>query len=112
MPAASITSLTLLESVHHVNGIQSILRHGNGPVNAGAALLEGLEHDRAPGEVEALWCERQGLGDPAAGIGEHQAEGAHLAPGVVRGRDEGLALLGSQIQAAAQGIEKLHENPF
>ena len=91
---------------------RSILRHRNGPVDSGAALLESLEHDRLPGEVEAPGRECQRLGDAAAGVGQHQAEGADLALGVARGFDEGSALLRSQIQAASLGVEELHENPF
>ena len=46
------------------------------PVDALAALLEGLEHDRPAGEVDALGV-AQGLGDAAAGGVQHAAEGAH-----------------------------------
>ena len=62
---------------------QAGCRRAQDAVDAGAAFLEGFEDDGAPGEVEALGCERQGLGEAAAGVEEHEGEGSDLARGFV-----------------------------
>ena len=51
---AGAAPLRLAEAVHEVELVQEAGGHRHGPVDAPAALLEGLEHDRPAGEVDAL----------------------------------------------------------
>lgn len=73
-----------------------------------AAFLEGLEDDGPAGEVEALECQRQAFGNPAARIMQDEAEGPHFAR---CGFEEGPALFARQVQAAVCGVEQIHGNP-
>ena len=52
--------------------------------------------------------EGQGLVDPAAGVMQDGAEGPHRRLGPERGRHEGAAFVGGQIEAAAGGVVQLH----
>jgi len=100
--------LRLPDAVNQIEGVQQLGRHRHGPVNTPAALLQALEHDDAPRQVDLLRRQSQGFGDPAAGCVQHAAEGAHLARGFGRSSDEGPALLLSDVEAAALGVEELH----
>jgi hypothetical protein len=63
------------------------------PEDTLAALLEGFEHHRPAGEVDAIGGERQGLGDAAAGGVEHAAESAHRPGRMGRDSEEGGPLV-------------------
>jgi len=65
-------------------------RHG--AVDAGPALFQALDHQYAGGEVHAINGEGESLEQPAVGIGEGHAEGAHLAIGALGFPQEGGAL--------------------
>jgi hypothetical protein len=68
-----VPSLTAVQPLHVAAWIEAqtralaARRHRHSPVDAPAALLEGLEHHRLASEVDLLGGERQGLGHPAAG---------------------------------------------
>jgi hypothetical protein len=94
--------------VHEVELIQQPGRHRHGPVDAAAALLQALEHDRLAGEVDPLGGEGQGLGDAAAGGVEHAAERAHRPGGLGGGGEEGGPLLGGEVEALAVRVVQLH----
>jgi hypothetical protein len=66
LPAAAVR---LDEAVCRVQDIQATVRHRHGPVHAATALLEGFENDGLAGQIDTAGGERQGLADPAAGIG-------------------------------------------
>ena len=63
MPLAA--PLGLAEAVHQVELVEEPRRHRHGPVDAAAALLEGLEDHGLTREVDVLGRERECLGDPA-----------------------------------------------
>ncbi len=107
----SAASQSLREAVHHVQGIEHVAGHRNGPVDAPAAFLEGLEDDRLAGEIETFGCQRQTFGNPAARVMQDKAEGPHFARCGFGGLEEGPALFARQVQAAAYGVEQIHGNP-
>jgi hypothetical protein len=73
---APAAALRFSHAVHEIKLVEQPGRHRDGPVDAAAALLEALEHDRLASEVDPLGGERQGLGDAAAGGVEQAAEGS------------------------------------
>ena len=81
----------------------------NGPVDAAAALLEGLQDDGLAGQIDAGGRERQGLGDPAAGVMQDEAEGAHGQGRLFGRREEGRALGGGQVQPFSLGVVQVHD---
>ena len=98
---------TLSEAMHHVEGVEVALGHRNAPVDARAALFEGLEDDGLAGQVDASRRDGQGLGEPAAGEVQQAAEGADLARGPGGGGEEGGPFLAGEVQASALGVEEL-----
>jgi hypothetical protein len=70
---------------------------GDGAIDPRLALLQGLEHQRAGGEVHAVGGERERFGQPTAGMGEGHAEGAHQAVGLLRFPEERLTLAGGDV---------------
>jgi hypothetical protein len=76
---------------------------GHGAVDPGLALLQGLEHQHAGGEVHPIDGERECLGQAAAGIGQGHAEGAHRAAGALGFPEEPLALAGGDVFPGAVG---------
>jgi hypothetical protein len=56
---------------------------GHSAVDPRLALLQGLEHKHAGGEVDTVGGERECFGQAAAGIGQGHAEGAHQAVGTL-----------------------------
>ena len=77
-------------------------RHRHRPVDALAALLEGLGHGRPAGGVDRFRGERQDLGDAAAGGVEHAAKGSHRPRRLGGGGEEGNALVGGRIAPSRQ----------
>ena len=106
MPLAA--PLGLAHAVHEVELIQQPRWHRYSTIDAAAAFLQALEHDRLAGEIDPLRGQRQSLGDAAAGGVEHAAERAHRPGGLGRGDEEGSALLGREIEALALRIVQLH----
>lgn len=78
--------------------------HRHGAVDAGPALLQALEDDDPGVEIDPVGGERQRLGDLAAGVGEHEAQGADLPRRPLGDGEEGRALLGREILAPALGV--------
>lgn len=104
--AAVAALLGFSDAVDEVEGIEHRRRHGDGPVHASPAFLEGLEHQRPALEVDPVGGERQRLADPAAGVGERQAERPGAPLGALgRGEDE-LALLSGEVEAPAGAIKQ------
>ena len=98
------TPLRLPDAVHEVELVQEAGRRRHGPVDALTALLEGFDNDGLPGQVDPLRRERQGLGDAAAGIVQHGAEGAHRALGLGGCRHEGAPLVGAEVEAVSLSV--------
>jgi hypothetical protein len=67
----------LADAVHQVERVEQGRGDRHGAVDPRLALLQGLEHQHAGGEVHAVGGECQCLGQAAAGIGQGHAGGAH-----------------------------------
>ena len=67
------------------------------------ALLQGLEHQHAGGEIDPVRGERECFGQPAAGIDQGHAEGANLTVGALGFPQERLALTGGDVFPGAVG---------
>ena len=106
--AFAAPGLQLADAVHHVERFEQGRGHGHGAIDAGAALLQALEHQHAGGEIDAIGGEREGLGEPAPGIGQRHAEGPHLAVGELGLAQEGVALAGGEVFPRAVGGVQLH----
>ena len=88
--------------------VSQILRgHGNGPVDASAALLERFEGDELGNQVDPARGKLHHFTDPALCGMQGIAEGTHWPGRGLGGLQEGGALLGCEVEPAALGIEKL-----
>ena len=96
-------------AVHHVEGIEQGRGYGHAAKNPGAALFEAFEHQHAGGEIDPVGGQRQGFGEPAAGIRQGHAECPHRAVGQVGFAQEGIALAGGQIFSDSVGGMQLRE---
>ena len=104
--ALAAAGLVLADAVHQVERVEQGRGDGHGAIDAGPALLQALDHQHAGGEVHAIGGEGEGLGQPAAGIGEGHAEGAHLAIGALGFAQEGVALAGGEVfPGAVRGVQ-------
>jgi hypothetical protein len=81
--AFATTRLELADAVHQVERVEQGRRDGHSAVDPRLALLQGLEHKHAGGEVDTVGGERECFGQAAAGIGQGHAEGAHQAVGTL-----------------------------
>ena len=106
MPFAA--PLRLPEAVHEVELVQETWRHRHRPEDALAALLEGPEHDRAAGEVDAFGGERQASETRQPVMCSITAKGPHRPGRMGRGGEEGGPLVGGQVEALAPGVMQLH----
>jgi hypothetical protein len=92
----------------HVEGVEEGGRHRHGPVDAAAALLQALEHQRPAGQIYTRRRECQGFADPAAGVVQNRAECPYRPIGRSRRCDEGAAFVGGQIEAPALGVMEIY----
>jgi hypothetical protein len=82
--------------------------HGHTLENPSAALFKAFEHQHAGGEINPIDGQRQGFGEPAAGIRQGHAECSHRAVGHAGFPQEGIALASGQIFAGSVGSVQLH----
>ena len=67
------------------------------------ALLQGLEHQHAGGEVDPVRGERERFGQPTAGIDQGHADGANWTVGALGLPQKDLALTGGDVFPGAVG---------
>ena len=89
--------LQFADAVHEIERVEQGRGDGHGAVDPRLALLQGLEHQHAGGEVDTIGRERECFGQAAAGIGQGHAEGAHQAVGSLGFPEKPLALAGGDV---------------
>jgi hypothetical protein len=89
--------------VHRVERVEQGRGDGHGTIDPRLALLQGLEHQHAGGEVHAVGGECECFGQSAAGKGQGHAQCAHQALGTLGFPKECLALTGGDVFSGAIG---------
>jgi len=104
--AFAAAGLALADAMHQVERVEQSRGDGYGTIDAGPALFQALDHQHAGGEVHAIDGEGESLGEPAAGIGDGHAEGAHLAIGALGRAQESVAFAGGEVfPRAVRGVQ-------